>query len=219
VNTNSNSNSMASYYFSGGTTKTIFCIIQICNTYIYTDLGRAMAQSVSRPLSTAAARAQVRSCWICGGQSGTGAGFLRVLRFPLPIFIPPTAPHSSSITRGGYNRPNSGRRTKWARLTPPQETICYLQKPKEGSRNSKRFTLSHFIHKNRTGWCSGKALGLYSGRSRFESQFGHRISGVRLCYRISPQYTQENSGTIPQLEAVKGNCIMRSFITCTLRQV
>jgi hypothetical protein len=27
-----------------------------------------------------------------GGQSGAGAGFLRVLRFPLPIFIPPIAP-------------------------------------------------------------------------------------------------------------------------------
>jgi hypothetical protein len=24
----------------------------------------------------------------CGGQSGAGADFLRVLRFPLPIFIP-----------------------------------------------------------------------------------------------------------------------------------
>jgi hypothetical protein len=42
--------------------------------------GRAIAQAVSRRLSTAAARvrAEVRSC----GQSGTAAGFLRVLRFP-----------------------------------------------------------------------------------------------------------------------------------------
>jgi hypothetical protein len=48
----------------------------------------------------------VRSCGICDGQSGTGEGFLRVLRFPLPIFIPPTAPHSSSsIIWGWYNRP------------------------------------------------------------------------------------------------------------------
>jgi hypothetical protein len=32
--------------------------------------------------------------------------FLRVLRFPLPILIPPTAPHSSSsTTRGWYSRP------------------------------------------------------------------------------------------------------------------
>jgi hypothetical protein len=28
-----------------------------------------------------------RSCGICGGPSGTGAGFLRVLRFPLPILL------------------------------------------------------------------------------------------------------------------------------------
>jgi hypothetical protein len=30
---------------------------------------------------------------VCGGQSGIGAGFLRVLRFPLPI-IPPISPSS-----------------------------------------------------------------------------------------------------------------------------
>jgi hypothetical protein len=35
---------------------------------------------------------QVRSCGICGGQRGTGAGFLRVLRFPLSMHIPSTAP-------------------------------------------------------------------------------------------------------------------------------
>jgi hypothetical protein len=49
-------------------------------------LGRVMAQAVSRRFATAAARVltQVRSYGICSGQSGTGAGFLRVLRFPLP---------------------------------------------------------------------------------------------------------------------------------------
>jgi hypothetical protein len=43
---------------------------------------------------TAAARvrARLRSCGICGDKSGTVAGFLRVLQFPLPIFIPPIAP-------------------------------------------------------------------------------------------------------------------------------
>jgi hypothetical protein len=70
-------------------------------------LGRAIAQAVSRRLLTAAARvrAQVKSCGIYGGKSGAGAGFLRVLRFPLPILIRPTASHSSSIIRGLYNRP------------------------------------------------------------------------------------------------------------------
>jgi hypothetical protein len=56
--------------------------------------GRAIAQAVSRWLPTAAAR--VWSSGICGGQSGAGAVFLRVPRFPLPIFIPPIAPQSPS---------------------------------------------------------------------------------------------------------------------------
>jgi hypothetical protein len=52
-------------------------------------IGRAVAQTVRRWLPTAAARVRVRAaCGFCGGQSGTGAGFLRGLRFPLP-FIPP----------------------------------------------------------------------------------------------------------------------------------
>jgi hypothetical protein len=70
--------------------------------------GRVIAQAVSRRLPTTAAqvRARVWSCGNCGGQSGVGAGFLRVLRFPLPIFIPPIAPQSpSSIIWGWYNRP------------------------------------------------------------------------------------------------------------------
>jgi hypothetical protein len=70
--------------------------------------GCAIAQAVSCWLSTAAARvwARVWSCGICGGQSGAGAGFLQVLRFPLPILIPPIAPQwPSSIIWGLYNRP------------------------------------------------------------------------------------------------------------------
>jgi hypothetical protein len=44
---------------------------------------RAIAQAVNRRLHTAAARIRVQfnSCGICGGQSGTGTGFLRVLQF------------------------------------------------------------------------------------------------------------------------------------------
>jgi hypothetical protein len=70
--------------------------------------GRAIAQVVSCWLPTVASRVQARvwPCGICGGQSGAGTGFLRVLRFPLPILIPPIAPHSpSSIIWGLYNRP------------------------------------------------------------------------------------------------------------------
>jgi hypothetical protein len=54
-------------------------------------------EAVSRWLQTAAARVRARfwASGICGGQSGVGAGFLRVLRFPLP-FIPPISPSSQS---------------------------------------------------------------------------------------------------------------------------
>jgi hypothetical protein len=58
--------------------------------------GRAIAQAVSRWPPTAAARVRARdwSIGICGGQSGARAGFLRVLRFPLQIRIPPISPSS-----------------------------------------------------------------------------------------------------------------------------
>jgi hypothetical protein len=83
--------------------------------------GRAIAQAVNRWLPTAAARVrtQVWSCGICGGQSGAGASFLRVLRVPLPIFIPPVAPQSpSSIIWGLYNRPEVAAVPSGLSLTP-----------------------------------------------------------------------------------------------------
>jgi hypothetical protein len=83
-------------------------------------VGRVIAQAVSRQLPTVAARVrgQVRSRGICGRQTVTGAGFLLRLLFPLPIVIPLTAPRSSSIIRGWYNRPVSGRSTKWTQSHP-----------------------------------------------------------------------------------------------------
>jgi hypothetical protein len=65
------------------------------------DVVRAIADAVSRWLPTAEARVQFRiwSSGIYGGQSGAGAGFLRVLRFPLP-FIPPNSPSSQSPGAG-----------------------------------------------------------------------------------------------------------------------
>jgi hypothetical protein len=88
--------------------------------------GRATAQAVSRRLPTAEARvrSQIMLCGICG----IGAGFLRVPQFPLSILIPPTAPHSSSINRGWYNRPNSGRRTKWAQSHSKLNSVALVRK-------------------------------------------------------------------------------------------
>jgi hypothetical protein len=53
------------------------------------------SRAVSRRLTTrrSGIRSQVRLCGIFGGPIGIGAGFLRVLRLPLPILISPTAPH------------------------------------------------------------------------------------------------------------------------------
>jgi hypothetical protein len=73
------------------------------NDYFGRGYRRAISQVVSRRLPTAAARVrvQVRSCGIYGGQSGTGACFLRVLWFVLSILTPLTAPHSSTLSGVG----------------------------------------------------------------------------------------------------------------------
>jgi hypothetical protein len=70
-------------YSGNGHEMTFFYGKEVCWWY-YVRGGRTIA----------AVRVQTRvlSCGICGGQSGAGAGFLRVLRFPLPIFIPPISP-------------------------------------------------------------------------------------------------------------------------------
>jgi hypothetical protein len=65
------------------------CTVYTCTWRGYLQGARAVAQGVSRWLPTAAARVRVReACGVCGGQSVSGAGFLRVLRFPLPIILP-----------------------------------------------------------------------------------------------------------------------------------
>jgi hypothetical protein len=90
--------------------------------------GRAIAQAVSRWLPTAAAhvRVWVRSCGICRGQSGAGVAFLRVHRFPLPIFIPPDAPQPTSIICGWYNRPVIA--TVWSGLSLTPRIIIIIIK-------------------------------------------------------------------------------------------
>jgi hypothetical protein len=73
-------------------------ISQCSKSEVNRGLWRGVAQAISHWLPTAIVRVQgrVMLCRICDRQSGSGAGFLQVLRFPLPV-IPPTAPHSSSV--------------------------------------------------------------------------------------------------------------------------
>jgi hypothetical protein len=68
---------------TGGTS--FYCILQ---RYWH---GRAIAQAVSRRLPTAAVRGSKPDLGMWDfvmDRSGAGAGFLRELRFPLPIYIP-----------------------------------------------------------------------------------------------------------------------------------
>lgn len=71
---------------------------------------------------------------ICSGESGIRVGFRRVLRFPLPILIPPTS-LNSSIIRDCYNRPTNGRRNK---LTQYRSTPRIKSRPDDGNRSSIR---------------------------------------------------------------------------------
>jgi hypothetical protein len=75
--------------------------------------GRAIAQAVSRGLPTAAVGSSPgQVMWDLWWTKWHWGRLSPRIRFPLPIRIPPTAPHSSSIIRGWYNRINSDRSTK-----------------------------------------------------------------------------------------------------------
>jgi hypothetical protein len=82
----------------------LLCTLQFISP---TSSYRQMLHNLScLPTVAVRVRARIRSCGICGGQSGTGASFLRVLRFTLSILIPSIAPQSpSSVIWGWYNRP------------------------------------------------------------------------------------------------------------------
>jgi hypothetical protein len=89
---------------------------------MYYKHGRARAHAVSRRLPTEAARvrSQVKSCRICGGQSGAGAGFLPCTSVSSANSHSPTAPRLSSgagtIGQIVTDVPSG------LSLTPPQET-------------------------------------------------------------------------------------------------
>jgi hypothetical protein len=86
--------------------------------------GSVIAQAVSRwlPIAAARVRSKVKLCGISGGQSGSGAGFLRLLRFPLPVLIPLTASHSSSISGAGTIGQLVADVPSGLSLTPNQKT-------------------------------------------------------------------------------------------------
>jgi hypothetical protein len=72
------------------------------------------------------------------GQSSNGAGFLRVLWFPLPILIPPTAPYKySSITLGWNNRPTG------LILIPPH--VGNKKKSKDESNEHQCFSRNYSV--------------------------------------------------------------------------
>jgi hypothetical protein len=89
------------------------------------DFDRAVAPAISHWLPTMVAWvcARVWSSGICGGQSGAGAGFLGVLRFPLPIFISPNFPSSQSPR--AYTIGQKWRHAEWTQygLHPPTMQI------------------------------------------------------------------------------------------------
>jgi hypothetical protein len=87
--------------------------------YLLTN-GRPVYQAISSRLFTAAApvRARFKTCRICGGHSGTAAGFLRVLRFPLPLIDPLIAQLSSPFIPGWCNRAINGSGNSGLGCTP-----------------------------------------------------------------------------------------------------
>jgi hypothetical protein len=109
--------------------------------------GRAIAQAVSRWLPTAAGRVRSR-VWlsgICGGQSGPGMGFLRVLRFPLPIFIPPNSPSSQSPGAGKIGQSVAAVPSGPSWTPPPTERILIYTMRKTKISRADNFRIKYLF--------------------------------------------------------------------------
>jgi hypothetical protein len=80
----------------------------------------------------------------CGGESGGGAGLLRALRFPLPIFIPPNSPSSQSPRTGtiGHSVANEASGPS-VDSTPHYANLIFLKGPFRGPLFLRYNVLAH----------------------------------------------------------------------------
>jgi hypothetical protein len=72
---------------------------------------------------------------ICGGQSGSGTGFLRIFVFLLSVFISPNATFLCSVTRGWHSSPLTAE--------VPRDCVPSRKKGSNNIHNNKKCTISH----------------------------------------------------------------------------
>jgi hypothetical protein len=133
--------------------------------------------------------------WICGGESGVGAGFLRVLRFPLPKpFILRTSPSSQSpgaVSRGLVMSWSPAQGIQPTVLDLVAEMKCFMDAAKAqklgcsatgkkyGERYHVRLIIVLFDHDNIPKGARGSEVGwgtlLQTEFIRFDSRWDHWI--------------------------------------------
>jgi hypothetical protein len=112
-------------------------------------------------------------------KSGAGAGFLRELRFPLPIYIPSASPQSSSLS------PEAGTvGQEW-----PQ-----CQKPHKPNNNNKYIYIGLYIHWYR-GVCPGTQVAVWVSRFRNRSNNSSCWCPVNTCGRLGLRIVGIHEGT------------------------
>jgi hypothetical protein len=136
---------------------TLRCIAQLFTSLLRVVPGCAIAQAVSRrfPAAVDRLRSWAKSCGICGEQSRTGRCILRVLRFPLPILIPPSSPYSS-IIRGWYNG-------------PAYQVDSVSPYPKKIKKTTSSFALSSSFSPHHQQWRTYVAEVVYNSKKAIHS--------------------------------------------------